>query len=176
MGLEAYRLGIKFEDNLSTNDLRKILETLGAKTVNIEYNGEIQMEVVSNKGIVELLLSQIVDRENVLEKITGKKFFYTFCSNKDIGKTLLSIRIAKINPAEVIDELVKLIDGLSMRLKIKFVWDIESHCEVSQPSFEELKRRYIVAQKNFNKWFNLEYKPIRCSEVFENINTTNGEV
>ena len=172
MGLEAYRLGVQFQDNLSIGYLRKTLETLGAKTVNIEYNGEIQMEIISNKGIIEFLLSKIVDREKVLEKITGKKFFYTFSSKKNIGKTVLSIRFAKINPVEIIDELIELIKGLNMHLEIKFVWDIESNCEVNQFSSKELKKRYIVAQKEFNKWFNLQCRPIRCSEVFKDINNS----
>lgn len=170
MGLEAYRLGVQFQNNLSIGYLGEILKTLGAKTVNIEYNDEIQMEIISNKGIIEFLLSKIVDREKVFEKITGRKFFYTFSSKKNIGKTVLNIRIAKINPVEVIDELIEIIKELNIRLEIKSVWDIESNCEVNQFSYKELKKRYTVAQKDFNKWFNLQCKPIRCSEVFKDIN------
>lgn len=169
MGLESYRIGVKFLDAPSFENLKNILVSFGVTFLESNEMG-IEMEAVFSNCIIELLISKVMDRKKILENISGKKNKSLSFNSDNIGETLLNIRFAKLNPPEVIDEIIYLLRKLDKVSKLKLIWDLESKCEIDLNSYETLKRQYSASQINFNKWFNFSYKPIRCKDVFKDIN------
>lgn len=169
MGLEAYRLCIKFSSNPTLEDVESILVSLGGNILSKEPNGDSEINFNFNEGIIEILISTIKDQNKILAQITGQQTHKIKVNPEEIGKTILNLRFAKPNSLEIVDKIIQLLKDLDTNIKIKFVGDIESKHEINLENYDDFKTRVFNAKEEFNKWFPPIPYPVSCKDVFNSI-------
>lgn len=169
MGLESYRLGVKFKNTPKIKDVVEILTKLEGIIISSKSNEDKEIEFIFSEGIIEVIVSTIKDQNKIVEQITGKKCNTIKVNTKDLGKTRMTLRFAKPNSIELVDKMIELLKKIDNYIPIEFVGDIESKHEVNLDNYEDLKIRVTKAKEEFNKWFPNIQCPIRCIDVFKNI-------
>lgn len=161
MGLEAYRLGVKFKENVDLYNICNAMKNMGCSIV--EFNSNLaEMEFVTEKYILEFLVLQ--RPFDCLNQCKKRKLDQ---ANNDIENIILQIRFSKVNPPIVVDGAINFLQRLNEEIKIKIVWDKEKKCSINLANFEDLRISFCKKQEEFKKWFHFSYSPTRCKDVFK---------
>ncbi|WP_160676187.1 hypothetical protein [Clostridium sp. C8-1-8] len=167
MGLESYRIGVKFKNFHSINEIVDRLKDLGGSVINLEDNRDVSMEFIYTIGIIEILVSTVKDQNKILFELIGKQSDKLVNKTNDIGNVILNIRFAKPNSVMIVKRIIELLKEINTQFELKSVSDIEAKCQVDLDNFLDFEERVNIAKQDFEKYFHFIPYPVRCSEVFK---------
>lgn len=164
MGQEAYRLAVRFETSDKSKIYKKLIE-YNAKVVEECKNGDIEFEITTCNGFIELYLTCVKHETPSTE---GVKEIH-------IGKAVLRIRFAKSNSNDLVDDIVNFVSKLSEDLNIEYFGDAETKKSIEFEDYNSLKVSVINAKKDFESYFSKLPYPIRCKDVFPTFRELNPD-
>lgn len=116
MGLEAYRIGVRLEDDLSVEQITDMLQDLGATLIEKTNYAEVLIEKAEQEGYIEILLTDVEKRKELLgQGVRPDEEEGTY------AKSLIYIQFSKPSAIGLVDKIIHLLQALNTRSKIHVV-------------------------------------------------------
>lgn len=164
MGVEAYRLAVKFNEVDFNRVYERLLE-YEAKLIEKCSNGDYELEIMTNNGYIEMLL-KLIKNDIALKQMKNSELK---------GYIVLSIRFAIPNPSEIVDDIVELVSKLSNDFQLAYFGDAETKSPILIEDYSDLKLRVNDAKLGFEEFFSELPYPIRCRDVFPTFRRLNPD-
>lgn len=130
------------------------------------YNFKISAnKKISNEEMIRLLINsgyEVLDNDT-LEKKSGNGFIEFSIENSDFW-----VRTASVNNSLIISEIFRDFKTINNMLNIN-VFDLQTKEAVSILDFGKTLTKFIELQEEFNKWFPKVKYPVRCNDVFKQV-------
>ncbi len=168
MGLEAYR--IKVEPKKAVTRQAIIEQFINQEfIISGKGIGDIYLEKAYDYGYAEIVIHNSEQHRIALNNYKSEHNRGKYASTHPVeDKESITIQIAKPNHENVIDSLITDLKAFSKSIPI-IVTDLHTKKTVDLDQYIDLKDHYIAEHNEFSRWFPKPVYPIRCRDVFKQI-------